>query len=158
MCTIDSGQTCLVRNTCPKTITRLNADGSWSFAIPRPLNGGTIIGGTKQPHDWNPNPLPEIRRELLSRATKWFPFAPDDGKREFDVMMDIVGRRPAREGGPRVEAECVKVMDGKHGKRFGTVVHAYGLGGRGVELSWGVGEDVVNLLLKEGVLTERAVL
>ncbi|KAH8425189.1 FAD-dependent oxidoreductase [Aspergillus melleus] len=141
------GQTCLVRNPCNVTLTRQNSDGTWSFCIPRPLSGGTIIGGTKQPHNWDPNPSIEIRSQVLANAAKWFPFTPEsEGK--FDVIRDIVGRRPAREGGMRIEAE--KVSD----DRF--VVHAYGAGGRGYELSWGVAGDVVKLMRDNGLVLEKA--
>lgn len=57
------------------------------------------------------------------------------------VLADIVGRRPAREGGVRLEVE----------EREGNkVVHAYGAGGRGYEISWGVGSEVLELI--KGVL------
>jgi D-amino-acid oxidase len=145
----DPGQTCLVRNPVSATITRQNTDGSWSFCIPRPLDGGTVIGGTKQPHDWDPNPSPETRATLLANASKWFPFTPESGGK-FDVIRDIVGRRPAREGGMRIEVE--KLGNGKQ------IVHAYGAGGRGFELSWGVAEDTAALMLENGLLREKAVL
>lgn len=131
------------------TITRQNADGSWSFCIPRPLEGGTIIGGTKQPHNWNHNPSPEIRAQLLENASKWFPFTPES-QGKFDVIRDIVGRRPAREGGVRIEAEKVGIDDYK------TIVHAYGAAGRGYELSWGIAEDVIEVMLKNGLLQEKS--
>lgn len=132
------------------TLTRQLADGSWSFCIPRPLEGGTIIGGTKQPNDWNPNPLPELRAQLLANASKWFSFSPEsEGK--FDVIRDVVGRRPAREGGMRIEIEKVgKDNDKKN------IVHAYGAGGRGYELSWGVAQDATQLLLENGLLQGKA--
>jgi D-amino-acid oxidase len=53
------------------------------------------------------------------------------------VLKDVVGRRPARHGGPRLESE--EIAPGK------MVIHAYGLGGRGYELSWGVAETVQRL-------------
>ncbi|KAF7183803.1 hypothetical protein CNMCM7691_004225 [Aspergillus felis] len=141
------GQTCLVRNPCSVTTTRQNSDGTWSFCIPRPLSGGTIIGGTKQPHDWNPTPSLETRKQLLSNAAKWFPFTKESGG-QFDVIRDIVGRRPARDGGMRIEAESVG------GGRF--IVHAYGAGGRGFELSWGVAQDVVQLMFENGLARQKA--
>lgn len=131
------------------TITRQNEDGSWSFCIPRPLDGGTVIGGTKEPHNWDPNPSMETRARLLANATKWFPFKPESGG-QFDVVRDIVGRRPAREGGMRIEVE--ELGDGKR------VVHAYGAGGRGFELSRGVAEDTAAVMLEKGILREKAVL
>ncbi|KAL4920595.1 FAD dependent oxidoreductase [Aspergillus aurantiobrunneus] len=139
------GQTCLVRNPCSVTLTRQNSDGSWSFCIPRPLEGGTIIGGTKQPHNWDPHPSLEIRDKLLRDAAKWFPFTAESGGK-FDVIRDIVGRRPAREDGMRIEAE--KVGDGR------TIVHGYGAAGRGYEISWGVAEDVVELIRENGLVAK----
>ncbi|CEF75981.1 hypothetical protein FGSG_10537 [Fusarium graminearum PH-1] len=147
------GQTCLVRNLIDRTITRQNSDGTWSFAIPRPLEGGTIIGGTKEPHNWDPYPSSETRQTLLTNAAKWFPFGSDDSAStttrasdRFHVITDIVGRRPAREGGLRLEMEKL---------RQGTVVHAYGVAGRGFELSWGIADEVVALLDKNGYLSSR---
>lgn len=53
-------------------------------------------------------------------------------------MRDIVGRRPTRRGGIRLEGERLE-----GGRR---VVHAYGLGARGFELSWGVAGRAVELV------------
>lgn len=59
-----------------------------------------------------------------------------------------MGRRPARDGGLRIEVE--PVGNGKN------VVHAYGAGGRGFELSRGVAEDVTALMLESGFLRVQA--
>ncbi|OAL23142.1 hypothetical protein AYO22_06635 [Fonsecaea multimorphosa] len=61
------GQTVLVRQQYSKTITRQNADGSWTFLVPRPRGGGTIVGGTKEVDDWHDTPRPETRLELLRK-------------------------------------------------------------------------------------------
>lgn len=132
-----SGQTCLVANACPATVTRQNADGSWTFSVPRNFDGGTIIGGTKEPNNWDSKPSLEVRETLLRKFTATYPqILGSEGK--FTVMKDIVGRRPTRKGGMRLEAEN---LDGN--KR---IIHAYGLGGRGYELSWGVADEVARLL------------
>jgi hypothetical protein len=144
------GQTCLIRNPTTTTLTRQNADGTWSFSIPRPLDGGTIIGGTKGPNDWDPNPSPAVRETLLNNAKKWFPFTEESGGK-FDVVRDIVGRRPAREGGMRIEVE--PLGGASKGRR---IVHGYGAAGRGYELSWGVAGDVVCLVLAEDEGMEKA--
>lgn len=124
-------------NAATRTVTRQNADGTWAFVIPRPAYGGTIIGGTKEERDYESSPRPETRRKLLEVAAKSFPeLLDDEGK--FNFIRDIVGRRPSRKGGMRLETEDFK------GGRF--VIHAYGAGGRGVELSWGVAEEVLDLL------------
>lgn len=144
---LSPGQTCLVRNHVSSTITRQNVDGTWSFCVPRPLDGGTIIGGTKQPHNWDPHPSAETRAALLANASKWFPFTSESGGK-FDVIQDVVGRRPAREGGMRIEIE--KIAEGR------SIVHSYGAGGRGYELSRGVAEDTTALMLEDGLLRSRA--
>jgi D-amino-acid oxidase len=201
---ITRGQTCLV--AIPKnnehinntTITRQNADGTWSFSVPRGFDGGTVIGGTKEVGNWDPEPSVEMRERLLSgfftttaaaaaaaarkRPDMGIPLlGPDNGpnslgrpngereneneneKRgntkieeeqqhsQYRILRDIVGRRPTRRGGPRIEAERITINTekGEREKEKGLVVviHAYGLGGRGFELSWGVAERVVSLLL-----------
>ena len=131
------GQTCLVSNPCGSTITQQNADGTWTFTVPRALGGGTIVGGTKQVNDWDPNPSLAVREELLKNVAKLYPaLLGAEGK--LDVIRDVVGRRPAREGGLRLEVE--KLPDQRN------IVHAYGAGGRGFELSWGVAEEVWNMV------------
>lgn len=80
---------------------------------------------------------------MLANASKWFPFTAES-RGEFDVIRDIVGRRPARDGGMRIEAE--RAPDGR------TVVHAYGAAGRGYEISRGVAEDVVGVMVSNGLL------
>lgn len=108
-----------------------------SFNIPRGFEGGTVIGGTKMPNDWDPNPSLEIREKLLSNFAATYPdILGPDGK--FTVIRDILGRRPTRKGGMRLEKEMAQ------GNRC--IVHAYGLGGRGYELSWGVADKVVKLV------------
>lgn len=56
----------------------------------------------------------------------------------------MVGRRPTRVGGMRIEVESRKLESGQ-----GCVVHAYGAGGRGYEISWGVAQEVAGLALQE---------
>lgn len=131
------GQTCLVANSCPATVTRQNADGAWFFSVPRNFDGGTIIGGTKEPNNWGPNPSPKVRAALLQNFAMTYPQILGEDNR-YRVIADIVGRRPTRKNGMRLEKELIG--DGK------CIIHAYGLGGRGYELSWGVSDTVAGLL------------
>ncbi|KAK5636939.1 hypothetical protein RRF57_012651 [Xylaria bambusicola] len=134
---ITVGQTCLVANPCPVTIVKLNAVDMPTFNVPRNFEGGTIIGGTKIPNDWNPNPSLELREKILSNFAAIYPdILGPEGK--FTVIKDIIGRRPARKGGMRLEKEIAQ------GEKC--IIHAYGLGGRGYELSWGVADKVGKLL------------
>ncbi|KAK8104225.1 FAD dependent oxidoreductase-like protein [Apiospora kogelbergensis] len=134
---VTRGQTCLVANPCLATITRQNADGSWSFSVPRNFDGGTVIGGTKEPNNWDPHPSSEVRTSLLHNFAATYPQILGQDQK-YRVIADIVGRRPTRKNGMRLEKELTQ--DGQ------CIIHAYGLGGRGYELSWGVSEAVASLL------------
>ncbi|RMZ89182.1 hypothetical protein DV736_g3596, partial [Chaetothyriales sp. CBS 134916] len=131
------GQTVLVKQQYDKTITRHCADGRRPVLIPRPLGGGTIVGVTLEIGDFETSVREDSRRALLEAAVEFFS---DFVKNvdDFVVVKDNVGRRPWREGGVRIEAETIG------GGR--TVVHGYGTGGRGYELSWGIAERIVNLV------------
>jgi glycine/D-amino acid oxidase-like deaminating enzyme len=121
-----------VANQSDVTITRQNKDGTWVVIIPRNYDGGTVIGGTRDVGDWNPHPDERVRAQMLSNVKATYPQLLSDGE-EFRVIRDVVGRRPTREGGARLEFESLE------DKR---IIHAYGLGGRGYECSWGVAEHV----------------
>ncbi|KAF8858687.1 FAD dependent oxidoreductase superfamily [Acephala macrosclerotiorum] len=147
---ITRGQTCLVSNPCDRTITQQNSDGTWSFVIPRPLHGGTIVGGTKEPDDWTSDASLATRDEILDKVAKMFPqILNAEGK--FDVIEDIVGRRPTRRGGLRLEVEWAGQEDASR-----KIIHAYGAGGRGFELSWGIAEEVVRMLYGERIPTVKS--
>ncbi|CAM1502499.1 Fc.00g044830.m01.CDS01 [Cosmosporella sp. VM-42] len=142
------GQTVLTNLTSAvKTVTRQSRDGSWSFIIPRSFNGGTVIGGTKEPNDWRVEPSVDTRHRLLASAQDIIPHAINDrhaGEVDLQVIKDVVGRRPAREGGMRLEVEA---RTGDNGQSR-HVIHAYGAGGRGYEISWGVADEVAELARK----------
>jgi hypothetical protein len=135
------GQTVLVSNACDRTVNHQHPDGEWTYIIPRPLNGGTIIGGTKEKNDWNPHVDSATRDRLLARAAKIFPEIVTNGQPPssggFHVIADIVARRPSRHGGARIQHE---VLDGKN------VVHAYGVGSMGFEISWGLAREVLKIV------------
>ncbi|KAF4983716.1 hypothetical protein FZEAL_932 [Fusarium zealandicum] len=126
-----------------KTITRQNKDGTWSFVIPRSFNGGTVVGGTKEPGERSIEPSAELRDRILASAQPLIAeaCAEQQAQGTLKVIKDVVGRRPAREGGMRVETE---VKD--DGKETRHIIHAYGAGGRGYELSWGVASEVMELV------------
>jgi D-amino-acid oxidase len=93
--------------------------------------------------NWELEPSQETRARLLEAAQSIIPQACGQKKSSgpLKVIKDVVGRRPAREGGMRVETEAKDTTWGvKH------VVHAYGAGGRGYELSWGVASEVADLV------------
>ncbi|KAM3448262.1 hypothetical protein MY3296_007945 [Beauveria thailandica] len=134
-----------------KTVTRQHKDGTWSFIIPRFFSGGTIVGGTKQPGDWSAEPDADTRATLLAGGRKLRQFASSLGSKSdnVSVIADVVGRRPTREGGMRIELERQAVSG-----RQSAVLHAYGAGGRGYEIGWGVANEVAQLVNK--FLTEES--
>lgn len=141
--TVQTGQIVLTNlAAADKTITKQLKDGSWSFIIPRSFNGGTVIGGTKEPGDWRIEPSLELRQRVLDNAKSIA--AESCGQNQvpgpLKVIKDVVGRRPAREGGMRVESETKD-----NGQGIQCVIHAYGAGGRGYEMSWGVASEVADL-------------
>jgi D-amino-acid oxidase len=144
------GQTCLVKNPYHRTVTRQYADGRWATLIPRPLEGGTIVGVSKEIGDQEEKSRPETRQQLLEQSIECFP---DFVKKleEFEVLRDNVGRRPFREGGLRVEVEGLE--DGR--KR---IIHGYGAGGRGYELSWGIAQQVVEMVSSTNTAKDEPVM
>jgi D-amino-acid oxidase len=51
-CYPSRGQFLLISNPCDRTISHQTADGEATVIIPRPLHGGTLIGGTKEVNNW----------------------------------------------------------------------------------------------------------
>lgn len=141
------GQTLLVRapQDCELqdfTITHQLKDGEWTFCIPRPLDGGIILGGTKQINATDSEPRDEDTKALLQRGAAKFPQlmkTDENGQKYFDVAKINVGFRPARHGGMNFDVE-------NHGNV--KVINAYGAGGSGYEFSYGVGFKVYELLLQ----------
>ncbi|KAK2594294.1 hypothetical protein QQS21_008000 [Conoideocrella luteorostrata] len=148
------GQTVVTDLDVTKTVTRQHRDGTWSFLIPRFLKGGTIVGGTKEPGDWRSTPCPATRDKLLANGLRLEPLARRDGGGtagqtkavgDVTVIADVVGRRPTRHGGMRLETEDKIIPQRPGGQARCSVIHAYGAGGRGYEISWGVANDIVAL-------------
>ncbi|RLV96191.1 D-amino-acid oxidase [Spathaspora sp. JA1] len=140
------GQTLLINppKGCPylkKTITYQHADGNWTFVIPRPLDGGIILGGTKQVGDSFIGIKQEDTDALLKRGEKYFPelMREKNNKKFFDILKVNVGLRPARVSGLNISTEH---YESNH------VINNYGAGGMGYELSYGSGLMVFENLLE----------
>lgn len=143
------GQTLLVRPPLDyldefesKTITVQMANGEWCFFIPRPLNGGIILGGTKNQYCYQDTPVAEETEHLIQNTKSRFPHLFDRKTGELDILRINVGFRPARNGGVRLEKEDLDTGTGKV-----SIVHCYGFGGSGVEMSWGAAEKTAELAL-----------
>lgn len=112
-----------------------NPDGKATYIIPRPSQGHVIIGGTYQKNNWDTSVNFETAREIWDRAVEFLPALKSDKSR---IISHNVGLRPAREGGPRIELQKVRlpfVSDLMHGvkgtiseERELPIIHAYGFG------------------------------
>jgi D-amino-acid oxidase len=124
------GQIVLVAN--PGLEESVRAEGSPGTYV-HPRSRDVVLGGTFEAGRWNTTPDPATREAILLRCRALVP-----GLAGTPVLGERVGLRPARRGGPRVEAQPTPA---------GTLVHAYGHGGAGMTLSWGCADEVADLAL-----------
>lgn len=142
------GQIVLVRNdgllNCSSSGTDAGLEES-AYTMTRASGGGTILGGSYQLNDWNGQPDLDLAARIMKRAVELNPnLAGGKGVEGLSIIRHAVGLRPYRAEGVRVEKE---VIDGTY------VVHCYGHGGFGYQVSWACSGDVVNLV--EEILTEN---
>jgi D-amino-acid oxidase len=100
------GQTLLVR--APKdciyknmTVTHGLSNAAFSFVIPRPCDGGVIVGGTRQPGNMASTPSLDDTEKLVKHAVERFLelLVYKEGIPTLDVVKVNVGFRPMRKGG-----------------------------------------------------------
>lgn len=136
------GQTVLVRNECHPMITTSGTDDGdveIIYLMQRAGGGGTIIGGTFDPDNWNAEPDPNLAIRIMKRALDVCPtLAGGKGIDGLSIIRHGVGLRPYRKGGVRIETE-VKA-DGF------SIVHNYGHSSWGYQGSYGCAERVVELV------------
>jgi D-amino-acid oxidase len=101
------------------------ASPRWTNVFPHP--GRVVVGGAALPPD-DETPDAQVAEEILARA-----IAVEPRLAGARVLGREVGWRPVRPA-PRVEVDDRGV------------VHAYGHGGVGVTVSWGVADEVVGLV------------
>lgn len=99
-----------------------------------PRSNDVVLGGTFQPGDRSTAADPATTAAILARCTALVPELAG-----APILWQAAGLRPARHGGPRVEADARGLAGGTR------LVHAYGHGGAGVTLSWGTAEEIVTL-------------
>lgn len=114
------------------------------YIMPRP-DGTSIIGGCMQPHRFDTTVDPAMSERIKQRARRFVPEIVNPAymgnPREIEVIREVAGLRPAREGGIRCEVDAGSVVSpGVH------LVHNYGAGGAGYQSSWGTAEKVVRLV------------
>ncbi|KAK1755386.1 fad dependent oxidoreductase [Echria macrotheca] len=135
------GQTVVVRNEGSQGMMVTSgceeADDEMCYTMTRAVGGGTILGGTYQLGNWEPNPDPNVAIRIMKRAVELHPdLTGGKGIEALDIIRHGVGLRPSRKGGVRIEKE---VIDGNW------VVHNYGHAGWGYQGSYGCAERVLEL-------------
>jgi D-amino-acid oxidase len=95
-----------------------------------PRSRDVVLGGTFEPDRDDPVPAEATARAIAERCIQLVPEL-----RGARLLGQLVGLRPARHGGARVETEA------------GWLVHNYGHGGAGMTLSWGCADEVSRLAL-----------
>lgn len=135
------GQIVVVRNVSPLMFGVSSCEDAADelvYTMTRAAGGGTILGGTYQKGNWDPNPDPNVAARIMQRVVDLFPdIAGGKGVKGLDIIRHGVGLRPYREGGVRLEKEKI---DGTW------VVHNYGHAGWGYQGSYGTAERVVELV------------
>ena len=105
----------------------------YTYAIPRAGSGGVILGGIRQEHNSDSAADEGIRKDIIRRVNRLTYGAFQHVDVASTGTKDIVGFRPGRKGGPRVE-------------RVGDLVHAYGFDGEGYVYAVGAAEVVCTLV------------
>ncbi|UNI24287.1 hypothetical protein JDV02_010045 [Purpureocillium takamizusanense] len=156
-CFPSRGQFILISNEYNRTVSHHAADGNATVVIPRPLGGGTVIGGTKEPHNWSPLNSDAAVDEIVRRVSALCPdlLQPIAGSLDPTPVLDCqeayIGRRPMRSGGLRLETEFIDLITtGRTGLDTETstlpVIHCYGAGPSGYKISWGAAQRVTEMV------------
>jgi len=157
------GQTILVQ--CPGLdqflqyeIEDHDAGEDATYIIPRP--GGApsdqvILGGVFQVGNWDTSVNMNTAKRVFDSCCT---LAPILHSKETRVLSHNVGLRPARQGGPRVEAEWIGIpVTSTHSLLPWTAlpentpeklltIHVYGFGPGGYQNSWGACAEAISLL------------
>lgn len=142
------GQVILVENSCPDYVNVNILDQKYPYEkvylMPR-KEGGTIIGGSTYPGDYNEEVDLGVAERFKERALKYCPLLVDPkygNPPTLQLVRHMVGFRPGRKGGVRIEKD----------PKIKYLVHNYGIGGSGFQSSYGTCARTVELV--EEVLTK----
>ncbi|KAL4746430.1 hypothetical protein BDW72DRAFT_35283 [Aspergillus terricola var. indicus] len=136
-CFPERGQNVFFRTNNCQTLYFRNGK-EYTYIIPRPLSQGVILGGVKQRDTLSPEVDMEIARDEIARAHRLAPeIVPSNPPEES--LSYIIGIRPSREGGFRLDSEEI-------GDR--TILSAYGFGGGGYAFSYGIADALVKMVEK----------
>ncbi|KAA8650905.1 hypothetical protein EYZ11_010005 [Aspergillus tanneri] len=136
-CFPERGQNVFLRTGNCKTMYFRNGK-EYTYIIPRPLSNGLVLGGVKERDNVSPEVDMEIARDEIARAHRLAPDIIPENPSE-DALSYIVGIRPSRQGGFRLDSEQI-------GSRI--ILSAYGFGGGGYAFSYGVADALTKMVEK----------
>ncbi|RHZ53121.1 FAD-dependent oxidoreductase [Aspergillus thermomutatus] len=110
----------------------------YTYIIPRPLSEGVVLGGVKQQNNLSPEVDMDVVRDEIARAHRLAPEVVPTNPPE-ESLSYIIGIRPSRQGGFRLDSEQLGQQ---------TILSAYGFGGGGYAFSYGVAEWLVKTVEK----------
>ncbi|ORY21034.1 FAD dependent oxidoreductase [Naematelia encephala] len=157
-----------IRSGFTRQVGDLNGgeDGERTYVIPRP-DGEVILGGTREIGDWYPYPRPDTSGDIIRRVLEICPdlqpahrrakrgetvrgqsvddsnSSPPSSPLEDLIVTHLVGFRPSREQGVRLEVGPDLILNGQRNIH---VVYNYGHGGAGWQSCWGTASDAVKIL------------
>ncbi|KAL9545882.1 hypothetical protein MBANPS3_006936 [Mucor bainieri] len=125
-----------------RTISMLKRD-SYTYVIPR-CDGTVVLGTTKDTGSSDPKIDSNTTKDILKRAIECCPDLSllHKGIDDLNIVENVVGLRPVRKGGPRVQNEHYRLQSGKEV----LITHNYGHGGSGYQSSWGTAQEAVRLI------------
>jgi D-amino-acid oxidase len=125
----------LVRVSNPGLHTSVrDEDNPEGLTYVHPRSDDVVLGGTFELGASDCTPSASIGRAIVERCTSLVPEL-----RGARVIEQLVGLRPVRDGGVRLEIDPVDLPGQVK------LLHDYGHGGAGVTLSWGCADEVVGL-------------
>ncbi|GAA5801758.1 hypothetical protein HPULCUR_007210 [Helicostylum pulchrum] len=138
------GHNLLVKAPHIRQTMSMETKSSYTYIIPR-SDGTVILGTTKEDSNSTYQVNDKTVIDILRRAIKCCPELSMKGLDGLPVLENIVGLRPTRKGGPRIQNEFHISSSGKKT----LITHNYGHGGSGFQSSWGSCQDAVQLV-REG--------
>jgi D-amino-acid oxidase len=128
------GRIVLVTNPGLSTSVR-DEDSPAGMTYIHPRSRDVVLGGTFEPDEPDTGVDAEAGRAIVERCTALVPELA-----AARVTGQLVGLRPGRHGGARVELDPAG-LDGST-----RLIHNYGHGGAGVTLGWGCADEVATLV------------
>ncbi|KAL4939344.1 hypothetical protein BDV06DRAFT_38028 [Aspergillus oleicola] len=136
-CFPERGQNVFYRTKNSNTMYFRNGK-EYTYIIPRPLSQGVILGGVKERDNLSPEANMDLARDEIARAHRLAPEIVPANPPAYSLSY-IVGIRPSREGGFRLDSEQI-------GNRV--ILSAYGFGGGGYAFSYGVADALKAMVEK----------